>query len=69
MDRFGHDALESMLDKIVQTFGSGILLKDGSIDRKILGSIVFSSKKKLLLLESIIHPVMVTRCRNEIQNN
>jgi len=69
MDRFGHDALTSMSDKIVQTFGSGILFKNGSIDRKSLGSIVFSSKKKLLLLESIIHPVMARRCRNEIQNN
>ena len=69
MDRFGHDALKVRLDEIVQVFGSGILSYDGSINRKQLGSIVFSSKKQLLLLESIIHPEMIDRCRKEIKNN
>jgi len=69
MDRFGHDALKGMSDKIVQAFGPGIVSDDGSIDRKKLGSVVFSSSKQLLLLESIIHPEMIDRCRNEIESN
>ena len=69
MDQFGHDALKVMSDKIVQVFGSGIVSDDGSIDRKKLGSIVFSSNKQLLILESLIHPEMIDRCRKEIENN
>jgi len=69
IDRFGHDALKVSSDEIVQIFGSDILSDDGSINRKQLGSIVFSSKKQLLLLESIIHPEMIDRCRKEIKSN
>ncbi len=69
MDRFGHDALESMSDEIIKAFGEGILSEDGNIDRKKLGAIVFSSKKKLLLLESTIHPEMIDRCKKEIKSN
>ena len=40
----------------IRAFGEGILLADGSIDRKALGGMVFSSPEKLALLESITHP-------------
>ncbi len=69
VDRFGHDALKIMSDKIVQAFGSGILSRDESIDRRKLGVLVFNSKNKLSVLESIIHPEMIDRCRKEINNN
>lgn len=69
VDRFGHDSLKIMADKIVQAFGDGILSGDGSIDRRKLGTIVFGSKNKLSVLESIIHPEMINRCRKEIKNN
>ena len=41
---------------VVKTFGKNILLSDGSIDRKKLGGIVFSDKKKLKKLNSLTHP-------------
>ncbi len=69
VDRFGHDALITMSDSIVKAFSADILFKDGSIDRKKLGAVVFSNKSKLSLLESIIHPEMVNRCRREVENN
>lgn len=69
VDSFGHDALKIMSDKVIQAFGTGILFEDGSIDRKKLGAVVFSSKKKLSLLESIIHPWMIDSCRKGIKNN
>ena len=42
--------------EIVQTFGPDILLNDKQIDRKKLGSIVFSSQEKLQQLNQITHP-------------
>ncbi len=69
VDRFGHDALVKMRIDIVKVFGQGILYKDGSIDRKKLGSIVFNNRTSLSRLESIIHPEMVDRCKQEIKNN
>jgi len=40
-----------------QTFGANILTADG-VDRKVLGSLVFSDEARLLQLESIIHPAL-----------
>ncbi|XP_061086640.1 dephospho-CoA kinase domain-containing protein isoform X1 [Conger conger] len=42
--------------KIVQHFGSEILLENGEIDRQKLGQIVFSCTEKRKLLNSITHP-------------
>jgi dephospho-CoA kinase len=44
-------------DQVVQAFGDEIL-KDGDIDRKALGAIVFSNPEKRQKLESIIHPIV-----------
>ncbi|MFT3742708.1 MAG: dephospho-CoA kinase [Pyrinomonadaceae bacterium] len=44
------------LREIVSRFGEEILLADGSLDRKEMASMVFSSEEKRLLLNSIIHP-------------
>ncbi|MGI9198985.1 MAG: dephospho-CoA kinase [Candidatus Nanopelagicaceae bacterium] len=42
-------------DEVVVAFGDGIL-KDGDIDRRKLGEIVFSDPAKRKILENIIHP-------------
>lgn len=44
--------------KIVDYFGSDILDSNGEIIRKKLGSIVFSDKDKLKVLEKIVHPAI-----------
>lgn len=44
--------------KVVEVFGEDILLADKEIDRKKLASIVFTSKNKLMVLNSIIHPLV-----------
>ncbi|XP_029428696.1 dephospho-CoA kinase domain-containing protein [Rhinatrema bivittatum] len=41
---------------IVQSFGRGILLESGEINREELGSIIFSSSEKRQLLNSLTHP-------------
>ncbi len=49
---------EIAYNKIVKYFGSDILDENGNIIRKKLGSIVFSNKEKLIVLEEIVHPAI-----------
>ncbi|MBU8684661.1 dephospho-CoA kinase [Bacillus haynesii] len=42
--------------KIVETFGQGVLLETGDIDRRKLGEIVFANEEKRLQLNAIVHP-------------
>ncbi|XRG77391.1 dephospho-CoA kinase [Rossellomorea sp. GAMAL-10_SWC] len=42
--------------KIVEAFGSEVLLNSGEINRPILGSIIFNNKEKRLQLNEIVHP-------------
>jgi dephospho-CoA kinase len=46
-------------DAIVAAFGVGILDRAGEIDRKALGSIVFTEPAQLRVLESILHPAVL----------
>ncbi|KAF8902234.1 dephospho-CoA kinase [Gymnopilus junonius] len=48
----------SGLSKIAKTFGSDVLLPDGSLDRKKLGSIVFNDAEKRRQLTEIVHPAV-----------
>jgi len=47
--------------KIVQEFGAGVVLEDGSLDRKALGAIVFADPAKRRRLEEITHPAIGLR--------
>lgn len=51
---------------IVEAFGTDILLENGEIDRKKLGSIVFGNPEKLALLNSITHPNIMKEIRGRI---
>jgi dephospho-CoA kinase len=46
----------STYTKVVQAFGKCILAPDGSIDRKVLGDIVFRQEEQRLLLNALVHP-------------
>ena len=46
------------LQKIVHHFGNSVLQTDQSLNRRLLGEIVFNSVEKRLLLESILHPLI-----------
>ncbi|RLL47892.1 dephospho-CoA kinase [Oceanobacillus piezotolerans] len=52
---------EPAYEAVVKEFGEGILRKDGTLDRKHLGSIVFSNKRKLETLNGIVHPAVRKR--------
>ena len=52
---------------IVDAFGREILDATGHIDRKRLGSIVFTDAASLRRLEAIMHPAIWAACEAEIQ--
>ena len=66
---FDDDELEGFEgpNRFGQEFGDEILREDGELDRKKLGSIVFSSKEKIQKLNSIVHPFVRERMMEEIE--
>lgn len=46
------------LKKIVEYFGDEVLLPDGALDRKKLGTIIFNDEVKRKKLNSIVHPAV-----------
>jgi len=53
--------------KIVEHFGSGVLLSDRRIDRASLGEIVFNDRSKLALLNEITHPEVMRRIADRLE--
>ncbi len=58
VDALGHQALESNHEALEKAFGAEIFRQDGTVDRHVLGPIVFSDTHKLEILNSITHPWM-----------
>ena len=58
---------EKCYQKVVERFGKEILNPDGTIDRKILGRIVFDQPEKLQKLNAIVHPAVNEKIREEMQ--
>jgi dephospho-CoA kinase len=61
-DHIAHILMEKgniSYNRIVETFGSGILDQEGNIDRKVLGSIVYDNPEKLKLLNRLTHPYVM----------
>jgi len=68
-DLVGHEAYlpgTPVYDDIVAEFGRDVVAEDGTIDRKKLGSIVFSSPDKLARLNAITHPRMKEMMREKL---
>ena len=60
-DKLGHKILEPEnpgYKNILEIFGNDILDKSGTINRQILGKIVFSNPNKLKQLNDISHPAI-----------
>lgn len=55
-----------VLSKIFERYGSGVQLPDGSLNRKSLGSIVFSNPDERKWLEQQIHPYVRSRFQSEV---
>ena len=52
--------------KVAETFGSGVVVADGSVDRKALGTVVFQDAEAMRRLEAIVHPAVSTAIANEL---
>lgn len=50
---------QPLLARLAATFGDHIIAEDGSLDRKVLGAIVFSDPEKLAELDRITHPAVI----------
>jgi len=61
-DKIAHSMLELHQDKIVELFGVQYV-KDGVVNRKALGSLIFSNPEEKLRLGSLLHPLIF----NEIE--
>jgi len=68
-DKIAHKLLdkENVKDKIVASFGSDILNNTGKIDHQQLADIVFADADKLATLNRIIHPLVLARVRQLIE--
>lgn len=54
------------LSEIEETFGSDVLLEDGTLDRKKLGAIIFSDEEKRHMLNKITHPRIIEEIQSKI---
>ena len=71
-----HDIVEAQKDKIIERFGEvarqkgiSICKPDGTVDRRALGSIVFSDPELLKAQEAIIHPAVEAYLNSFIDEN
>ena len=56
------------LKKLVESFGETILKADGTLDRKLVAEIVFSSDDKREILNNIIHPAIYDHIQRSIES-
>ena len=66
-DRIAREVVEpgtEGLAQVVGTFGTGVLAKDGTLDRARLGEIVFADPELRAKLGAIIHPLVGARIRD-----
>ncbi len=59
---------QQVIQAIKDNFGSECYLPSGELDRKKLGQLVFSKPEALKNLNQIVHPHLIQKIRNEIQN-
>lgn len=70
LDEMAHQSYKvgtDVYEEIINIFGSQIINPDLTINRKKLGDIVFSNKKKLTELEELVWPKVDNEIRNRIR--
>ena len=69
-DKLGHKVLEPGnhgYNKVVEIFGNGILNSDNTLNRPVLGRIVFGDPEKLKQLNEISHPIIEDMIQKEFR--
>jgi len=59
-DKIAHEVLDAQHREIAEMFSKDFV-KEGKVDRKLLGSIVFSDPEKRKALEGLLHPLIYDR--------
>jgi len=59
-DQIAHDVLDEQSEKVVALFGEDFV-NNGKVDRKKLGSLVFSDPEKRKELEALLHPIIYSK--------
>ena len=57
--------LPKIIQSIQNEFGSGVV-KNGTVDRKLLREFIFDDKAKVQKLNNIMHPAIIEKAKNEI---
>jgi len=67
-DPLGHAALRqpSVRDQVVARWGGQVVGRDGEVDRKKLGTVVFADADERAALEAIVHPWISRRLREQL---
>lgn len=55
-----------VLSALADTFGKDILFSDGSLDRRALAAVAFSSKENTEKLNAVTHPAILARIRRAL---
>lgn len=63
-DTIAHEVINEQSDKIKKLFGDAFV-KDGKVQRKELGAIVFADNKKRKELESLLHPIIYKQIKEK----
>lgn len=68
-DKIGHKILEQpdICEIIRKEFGNSVI-KEGTVNRRLLGKIVFSDPGRLLTLNRIIHPLLIKNANGIISD-
>lgn len=69
-DKIARDVVEPgspVLEQVAAHFGEAVLLEDGSLHRKKLGEIIFGNAEARRQLESILHPSIRARMREQME--
>lgn len=59
---------QPLLQTIAAEFGSNVVRADGSLDRRVLGDLVFGDPSALARLDRLTHPAVVTQIERQIAN-
>ena len=69
-DAIGHQLLKSdatLRAALIESFGSGIVGRDGDIDRVKLGKLVFGDKDYLTTLNALTHPRIINEVKTALR--
>jgi len=66
-DKVAHEVIldNNIKEKLCELFSCSILDENGEINRRALGTIVFSDSEKLSQLNSVMHSAIVEKCIND----